>query len=239
MFHIDAHDEQITPLGGDALARIRSGWVSWGDRGEAPQAYGVLRALDLVVAAGALIFFAPLMVVVAFAVWLQDGGPVFYSQRRLGQAGRSFRCLKFRTMMVDADGALEELLKNDPDARREWTADRKLRQDPRITRLGEFLRKSSLDELPQLINVLRGEMSVVGPRPIVDAEVPKYGRWFRYYRAVRPGMTGLWQISGRNHVDYRRRVAMDVLYVRRLSFMGNVSILFRTIPAVLLRSGSY
>jgi lipopolysaccharide/colanic/teichoic acid biosynthesis glycosyltransferase len=179
------------------------------------------------------------MVVLAFAVWLQDGGPVLFAHRRLGHAGRPFRCLKFRTMVVDADDTLDLLLQNDPDARREWAADRKLKQDPRITRLGEFLRKSSLDELPQLINVLRGEMSVVGPRPIVEAEVPRYGRWYRYYRAVRPGMTGLWQISGRNHLDYRRRVALDVLYVRRCSFLGNVSILFRTIPAVLLRSGSY
>lgn len=199
----------------------------------------MLRALDLVVAVCALLFFAPLMVVVAFLVWLQDGGPIFFSQRRVGYAGRPFMCLKFRTMVVDADATLEVLLDRDPEARAEWARDRKLRRDPRVTALGQFLRKSSLDELPQLFNVLRGDMSVVGPRPIVDAEVPRYGRWFRYYRTMRPGMTGLWQVSGRNHVDYRRRVALDVLYVRRASFLYNVTILFRTIPAVLLRSGSY
>jgi lipopolysaccharide/colanic/teichoic acid biosynthesis glycosyltransferase len=142
-------------------------------------------------------------------------------------------------MVVDADARLAALLECDPVARREWERERKLRDDPRITWLGAFLRKSSIDELPQLLNVLRGEMSLIGPRPIVDAEVPRYGRWFRAYCSVRPGISGLWQVSGRNDVSYRRRVALDVMYVRQRSFMLNVWIALRTVPAVLLREGSY
>ncbi|MFN3523120.1 MAG: sugar transferase [Phenylobacterium sp.] len=239
MYHIDAPEEQVKTLNGETLDRIRALFAPSGSHRREPQESVLLRLLDLAVAVAALIFFAPLMVLVGLVVWLQDGGPIFFAQRRVGFQGRTFRCLKFRTMVVDADRRLEELLRTSPEARREWEADHKLRKDPRITPLGEFLRKSSLDELPQLFNVLRGEMSVVGPRPITDAEICRYGRWFRYYRAVRPGMTGMWQVSGRNHVDYRRRVALDVLYVQRRSLGCNLMILLRTIPAVLLRSGSY
>jgi Undecaprenyl-phosphate galactose phosphotransferase WbaP len=239
VYHIDAPEEQGKTLNGEALDRIRALFAPPRSRGREPQELRLLRLLDIIVASAALVFFAPLMVLVALVVWLQDGGPVFFAQRRVGFQGRTFRCFKFRTMVVDADRRLEELLRSDPEARREWEADHKLRKDPRITRLGEFLRKSSLDELPQIFNVLRGDMSVVGPRPITDAEICRYGRWFRYYRAVRPGMTGMWQVSGRNEVDYRRRVALDVLYVKRRSLVCNLGILLRTIPAVLLRSGSY
>jgi len=143
-------------------------------------------------------------------------------------------------MVVDSDARLQTLLAIDPEARREWELDRKLRNDPRITGVGNFLRKSSLDELPQLINVRRGEMSLVGPRPIVGAEISRYGHRFSDYCAVRPGITGLWQISGRSDVDYRRRVAMDVVYARRRPRTGlYLYILVMTAPAVLLRRGAY
>jgi lipopolysaccharide/colanic/teichoic acid biosynthesis glycosyltransferase len=198
------------------------------------------RILDVAIAAMALVFFAPLMLLTALMIKLQDGGPIFFGHTRLGRGGRSFKCLKFRSMVVDAEERLHRLLDRDPVARQEWAADQKLRVDPRITAFGALLRKSSIDELPQLFNVLRGEMSIVGPRPIVQAEVVRYGRAYqRYYCAVRPGITGLWQVSGRNDVSYRQRVALDALYARYRSVGLNVSIILRTVPAVLLRKGSY
>ena len=150
-----------------------------------------------------------------------------------------FKCLKFRSMLVDADRRLQELLAQDPVARAEWERDHKLRDDPRITALGSFLRRSSVDEIPQLFNVLRGEMSLVGPRPIVAAEVPRYRRYINHYCSVTPGITGLWQVSGRNDVSYRRRVALDVTYARSKSLLFDLKILAATVPAVLLRKGSY
>jgi lipopolysaccharide/colanic/teichoic acid biosynthesis glycosyltransferase len=140
-------------------------------------------------------------------------------------------------MVVDSEKRLEELLRSDPSAAFEWHMHQKLRNDPRITPLGAFLRKTSLDELPQLINVLVGHMSLVGPRPIVVAEAPRYGRYFKFYCAVRPGITGLWQVSGRNDVSYRRRVAIDTLYVRSRSIFVDLAILTRTLPAVLSARG--
>ena len=199
----------------------------------------LMRAFDIVAAASVLLLTAPLLVAIALMVWLMDGGPALYSQPRVGRDGRHFRCLKFRSMCVDADARLARLLASDENARREWQADHKLRVDPRITRLGRFLRKTSLDETPQLINVLRGEMSLVGPRPIVDAEIPRYGRRFAAYCAQRPGITGLWQVSGRNDVSYRRRVALDTAYSARKSISLDMRILFATVPAVVLRRGSY
>lgn len=197
------------------------------------------RMIDLVLASALLVFLAPLMLVIAGLIRLQDGGPALFGHSRIGKGGASFKCLKFRSMVIDAEARLNALLARDPEARREWEADHKLRKDPRITALGAFLRKSSLDELPQLFNVLRGEMSLVGPRPIVVAEIPRYGRWFSYYCAVRPGVTGLWQVNGRNDVSYRRRVALDVLYARTVGVRRYIQIMAATVPAVLLRSGSY
>src|SRR5262245_4934456 len=173
-----------------------------------------VRVLDIVVAATALVFFAPLFVAISIAIYLSDPGPIFFAHRRIGRGGRAFPCIKFRSMVVDADKRLEELLSSDPRAQFEWQLDHKLKNDPRITALGSFLRRSSLDELPQLVNVLRGEMSIVGPRPIVEAETARYGHKFKAYCKVRPGITGLWQVSGRNNVSYRRRVACDVVYSR-------------------------
>jgi lipopolysaccharide/colanic/teichoic acid biosynthesis glycosyltransferase len=179
------------------------------------------------------------MILIAFAVAMQDGGPPLFAHSRLGHRGRSFRCLKFRTMAIDAEARLARLLATDPAAREEWRRDQKLRHDPRVTAFGALLRKSSLDELPQLINVLRAEMRLVGPRPIVQAEAIRYGTRIRYYYAVQPGITGLWQVSGRNDVSYRRRVAMDCLYARRKSPALDAWLLVLTIPAVFFRRGCY
>ena len=150
-----------------------------------------------------------------------------------------FPCLKFRSMALDADDHLATLLASNPKTGAEWAAHHKLKNDPRITPIGAFLRKTSLDELPQLLNVLRGEMSLVGPRPIVPAEIVRYGRYIRHYYSARPGITGLWQISGRNNISYRRRVALDVLYIRSRSLPLNLYILGRTVPCVLLAEGIY
>jgi exopolysaccharide production protein ExoY len=199
----------------------------------------VRRSVDLVLASFALLFFAPLMVLVAIAVWMQDGGPVFYAHSRVGRDGRVFKCLKFRSMLVDSEARLQRLLAESPEARAEWDRDHKLRNDPRITALGSFLRRSSLDELPQLFNVLVGEMSLVGPRPIVAGEVKRYGRRFGHYCSVRPGITGLWQVSGRNDVSYRRRVAIDTCYAQHQSLALDLRILIATVPSVLMRKGSY
>ena len=195
--------------------------------------------MNIAVAILALVFLAPVMIGVALAIFAQDGGPVIFAHRRIGRGGRYFYCLKFRSMAKDAEARLADLLANDPDARAEWEKDHKLRDDPRVTRLGAFLRKSSLDELPQLFNVLRGEMSLVGPRPIVDAEVAKYGRRFGSYCAVKPGITGLWQVSGRNDTSYRARVAMDCVYARQRNVVIDGMIIAATVPAVLMRRGSY
>lgn len=195
--------------------------------------------IDIVIVIAALIFIAPFMAVIAAAIYLQDGGPVVFAHRRVGRSGQHFYCLKFRSMASDAEARLANVLASDPAAREEWARDHKLKNDPRITKLGHFLRRSSLDELPQLFNVLRGEMSLVGPRPIVDAEVPRYGRRFEHYCGVKPGITGLWQVSGRNDVSYRTRVAMDCAYARAKSVPFDLYILLATVPAVLLRRGSY
>ncbi|MDB5444854.1 MAG: sugar transferase, partial [Phenylobacterium sp.] len=164
---------------------------------------------------------------------------IFFGHSRIGYEGRSFRCWKFRTMVVDAEARLSALLARDPEARDEWDADHKLRRDPRVTPLGLFLRVTSVDELPQLFNVLTGEMSLVGPRPIVPAEVARYGRRFAHYCSVRPGITGLWQVSGRNDVGYRSRVAMDTVFAKTATLSLYLWILAVTVPAVLRRDGSY
>ena len=198
-----------------------------------------VRLLDMLVASAALIFLAPLLLLVAALVFIVDPGPIFFAHRRLGRDGRTFPCLKFRSMVVDSEQRLKELLASNPDARAEWARDFKLRRDPRITPIGNFLRKTSIDELPQLLNVLRGEMSIVGPRPIVEGEIERYGRYFADYSRVKPGITGLWQVSGRNNVHYRRRVALDVTYARNKSLALDLRILAMTVPAVLLAKGSY
>lgn len=195
--------------------------------------------LDLSVALLALALFAPIMALVAMAVFCEGKGPVIFAHTRIGRGAHRFKTLKFRSMRSDAAAVLAEHLRTHPEAAGEWERDQKLRDDPRITPLGRFLRKSSLDELPQLVNVVRGEMSIVGPRPIVEGEVPRYGRRFRTYCSVRPGITGVWQVSGRSDVSYRRRVAMDAIYARRKSIALDLRLMAATIPAVLARKGSY
>jgi lipopolysaccharide/colanic/teichoic acid biosynthesis glycosyltransferase len=197
-----------------------------------------LRALDVAVAIAALLFVLPLLAGIALGLRLFDDGPILYAHARVGRGGKEFACLKFRTMAVDSEARLQALLAVNPSARREWELYQKLTSDPRITRIGRFLRSSSLDELPQLLNVIAGEMSLVGPRPIVRGEASRYGRYFHAYCSVRPGITGLWQVLGRNRVSYRRRVAMDVLYIRRRSVGLNLRVLLATVPAVLMRRGA-
>jgi exopolysaccharide production protein ExoY len=206
--------------------------------GRAP-GYTGKRSLDIAGSVAALVFFAPLMFFIALLVWAFDGGPALFSQERIGFGGRRFRILKFRTMKANAKDCLAEVLASDSMSNAEWLTRQKLLRDPRITRLGRFLRLSSLDELPQLINVIRGDMSLVGPRPIVEGEHLRYGRYFHQYCAVRPGITGLWQVSGRNNTTYRRRVAIDVAYSRRCCLAQDLWILLRTVPSLLSGEGSY
>ncbi|MBW4028405.1 sugar transferase [Acidipila rosea] len=181
----------------------------------------------------------PLLASLATAIALTSGAPVFYRQRRIGQHGKVFEIIKFRTMKRDAEQVLGECLKASPEARREWQQTHKLRNDPRITTIGRFLRKTSLDELPQIFNVLRGEMTLVGPRPIVHAECSRYAGRFAYYTAAVPGVTGLWQVSGRCDVSYATRVRLDEHYVRNWSLLRDVSILLRTPRSVICRRGAY
>jgi lipopolysaccharide/colanic/teichoic acid biosynthesis glycosyltransferase len=199
----------------------------------------VKAVFDRLFAFGAIIFFSPLMLLIAAGIYITDGGPIVYQHKRIGRNGQHFRCLKFRTMVKNADHKLAELLRRDPEARREWNETMKLRNDPRVHRLGAFLRKTSLDELPQFFNVLRGEMSVVGPRPIVDAEIPRYGDAFSLYAKVKPGITGIWQVSGRNDVSYVHRVAMDADYVRNRSFLRDLGIIAATVGIMIRRRGAY
>jgi exopolysaccharide production protein ExoY len=197
------------------------------------------RVLDILLATLLLIFALPLMIFIAVAIKIMDPGPIFFSHRRIGRGGIYFPCHKFRSMVVDSDRKLAELLERDSEARACWQRHRKLVDDPRITPLGRFLRASSLDELPQIWNVLTGEMSLVGPRPIVDAEIIYYGRYFDAYRRVRPGITGLWQVSGRSNTSYRRRVALDVVFAREQSIKLYIFILLKTIPATAMARGAH
>jgi lipopolysaccharide/colanic/teichoic acid biosynthesis glycosyltransferase len=198
-----------------------------------------IRAADVVLALLLLILFLPLMALIALTILIADPGPLIFAHTRVGRHGQTFKCLKFRSMRIDAEARLQELLASDPELRAAWDRDHKLPRDPRVTAIGGFLRASSLDELPQLLNVLRGEMSLVGPRPISLAEISRYGRYIEHYFRATPGITGLWQISGRNDVSYRRRVAMDVTFSRSQSFGLYAYILVKTVPAVLLARGSY
>jgi Undecaprenyl-phosphate galactose phosphotransferase WbaP len=193
--------------------------------------------LDHIIAAVVLILIFPLLFVVSLLVCM-DGGPVIFGHRRVGLGGQPFRCLKFRTMVMDSAAVLARTLAEDPDAAAEWAENHKLRNDPRVTRVGRFLRVTSLDELPQLFNVLRGEMSLVGPRPIVQEEVVRYGQDIEYYYRVKPGLTGLWQVSGRSDTSYRERVAFDVAYVKKWSLWQDLWILVKTVQVIVMREGS-
>ncbi|EOS96444.1 undecaprenyl-phosphate galactose phosphotransferase WbaP [Erwinia tracheiphila] len=196
------------------------------------------RAFDIVGAMSIMIALMPALAVLIFLV-SRDGGSPIYGHERVGLNGRKFKCLKFRSMVVNSKEVLEEVLRTDPVARAEWDKDFKLKNDPRITRVGHFIRKTSLDELPQLWNVVRGEMSLVGPRPVIEDELERYAGDVDYYYMAKPGMTGLWQVSGRNDVDYETRVYFDSWYVKNWSLWNDIAILFKTIGVVLKRDGAY
>lgn len=192
------------------------------------------RAVDITAALMLAVGLAPLILMIITVISM-EGGPILYRHRRIGRGGQIFECLKFRTMVPNAERILRDLLENDPVARAEWCRDHKLRYDPRITRVGHFLRRTSLDELPQLWNVLRGEMSLVGPRPIVREDALRYGRLLSAYLTARPGLTGLWQVTGGNDTDYRRRVVMDAYYAKNQSLLLDLRILLKTVRTVLWR----
>ncbi len=176
------------------------------------------RAFDLIISLLIIVGLSPLFLIVAMLIKLADPGPIIFCHMRVGHRGRRFRCLKFRSMVVGADRLLANLLESDPEARREWERTQKLAKDPRITPLGKFLRQSSLDELPQLINVMRGDMSLVGPRPVAPQETQRYGDKLSLYLKVRPGLTGVWQVSGRSDCVYHRPIEMDWDYVSNWRF---------------------
>lgn len=202
-------------------------------------AYGAAkRVLDVTGALAIGTVFSPLILAIVVRLRMH-GGPILFRHRRVGLGGKTFQCLKFRTMVPDAERILQDLIARDPQARIEWQRDHKLKNDPRVTRLGRFLRKTSLDELPQLWNVFRGDMSLVGPRPIVKEEMLRYGRYLPAYLETKPGITGLWQVMGRNNTNYRRRVAIDTFYVRKRSLVLDLKILLKTVTVVLCGHGAY
>jgi len=203
-----------------------------------PWSQRLKRALDLVGTVIGGVLISPLVFAIAVLIKLDSPGPAFYGHRRLGAAGEHFLCWKFRTMHVDAERLLDKHLQDNPFLRAEWEQNQKLRDDPRVTRVGHLLRQTSLDELPQLWNVLRGEMSLTGPRPIVDAEVPKYGEVYKLYKRIKPGMSGFWQVSGRSDTSYVERVEMDSYYVRNWSVWLDLIILARTVKSVALGRGA-
>lgn len=223
--------------GQDGSGRSSGGGFNFGEPtdqfGMSPIGGRRKRVVDVVVAVLVAILISPVLLLLALAVKLSMGGPVIYRHRRIGFGGRYFDCLKFRTMVTNGDEVLRRYLAANPAAAEEWRRSRKLANDPRITRLGWFLRKTSLDELPQLLNIVRGDMSCVGPRPIVTEELERYGIHAYEYLRARPGVTGSWQVSGRSNVSYGDRVRLDTEYVRRWSLGADLIILVRTVPAVL------
>jgi Undecaprenyl-phosphate galactose phosphotransferase WbaP len=200
--------------------------------------YLMKRFFDIVSATALLIALSPLLAFIALQI-RRSGPGVLFVQPRWGRGGQKFNCYKFRTMVPDAEKVLKELLDRDPVARREWEEKTKITNDPRITPIGEFLRKTSLDELPQLWNVIKGDMSLVGPRPILLHENEKYGSRLSFYHNVRPGITGLWQVSGRSDTDYANRIHLDTWYVKNWSLWYDIAILFKTVKVVLGRKGAY
>jgi len=198
------------------------------------------RSFDITLSILMFPLFIVILILVAIIIKLDSPGPIFFRQNRIGKNGKVIKIYKFRTMYVDAEKRLKNLLENNPSLKKEWEKTRKLRNDPRITKVGKFLRKTSLDELPQIINVIKGDMSFVGPRPVLQEELDKYYKDFsKFYFIVKPGITGLWQVSGRNHIDYEKRVRLDVFYITNWSFWLDIIILIKTFKAVLKKEGAY
>jgi exopolysaccharide production protein ExoY len=198
----------------------------------------VKRLFDIVAALSGLIVLSPALLTVALLIWAHDGGSAIYGHKRVGRHGRYFKCWKFRSMVRNGDEILAAHIAANPEAEREWLATQKLTDDPRVTPIGKFIRKTSLDEFPQLWNVLFGEMSIIGPRPIVRSELDRYGKDRRYYLLVRPGITGLWQVNGRSATTYARRIELDRLYVENWSYAQDIDILLKTPMAVLKGDGA-
>lgn len=200
----------------------------------------VKRVFDLSFSLLVLTLGLPIFLLIALSIKCTSRGKVFYSQIRIGRGGKAFRCFKFRTMYADADQRLESLLRQDPVKRAEWKANRKLKQDPRITPLGKFLRKTSLDEIPQFFNVLKGNLSIVGPRPVVQEEIDQFFGVKAYkILSIRPGLTGIWQVSGRNNTTYSQRVHLDETYVDSQTLWLDVKLIAKTIPCMIFARGAY
>jgi exopolysaccharide production protein ExoY len=197
------------------------------------------RIIDVVLALSGIVLLAPLLIICYVLTVITSPGPAVFRHRRVGFNGKHFECLKFRTMVTDAPERLQRLLESDPAAAAEWAVNRKLRNDPRVTPIGDILRKSSLDELPQLFNVLRGDMSIVGPRPVTDEELERYKSSVGAYLACRPGITGLWQVSGRSSTTYEQRVAYDTFYAANWSVALDAKILVVTIPSLLTTDSAF
>ena len=192
------------------------------------------RLCDFTLACFLIILFFPIFLLVAFLIKASSRGPIFFIQRRIGKNKKEFSCYKFRTMHPEADFMLEEILKTNLDIKKEFENTQKIISDPRITPIGKYLRYTSLDEIPQIINVLKGEMSFIGPRPIVKEEIQRYENYFEKAFSVLPGMSGLWQVSGRNKLSYKRRIQLDLIYAKNISFLLDLNIFFRTIGVILI-----
>ena len=200
----------------------------------------VKTAFDYILTLVGAVFISPLLVYIAYRIKKEDPGPVFFAHTRIGKDGKHFPCYKFRSMVVNSQEMLQKYLAENPAAREEWERDFKLKDDPRVTPIGKVLRRTSLDELPQIFNVLRGEMSLVGPRPVIQEELDKYyGETAKLYCTVKPGITGLWQVSGRSDIGYDERVALDATYIKYRSMWGDIVILWKTIGVVLMKKGAY
>ncbi|HBT3924847.1 undecaprenyl-phosphate galactose phosphotransferase WbaP [Klebsiella pneumoniae] len=213
------------------IFRVQQNLAKWSSR-------FIKRTFDIVASIGIIAVLSPLLFYI-FRKVKKDGGPAIYGHERVGKNGQPFKCLKFRSMVINSKEVLEQVLATDPEAKAEWDETFKLKNDPRITPIGKFLRRTSLDELPQLFNVLKGEMSLVGPRPIITEELERYRDEVDYYLLSKPGMTGLWQVSGRSDVDYDTRVYLDAWYVKNWSMWNDVAILFKTVGVVLKKDGAY
>lgn len=213
------------------IFRVQQNLAKWSSR-------FLKRSFDVIGSLAIITVLSPLLIYISQKV-KKDGGPAIYGHERIGKGGKPFKCLKFRSMVINSKEVLDDLLEKDMDAKREWDSTFKLKNDPRVTKIGSFLRRTSLDELPQLFNVLKGEMSLVGPRPIITAELTRYNEEVDYYLLSKPGMTGLWQVSGRSDVDYETRVYLDAWYVKNWSMWNDIAILFKTVGVVLKKDGAY